>query len=177
MSCPISSENLEIIIAVGDRVLQAWRDAGWNTAGWDNCGVDCCTCMGQGMEGIAVCSPWGGPAPTVRGYCQLVDQCLRIGEPNDANGAEICGGPGTIGGDGGGAPPIVEQLTCISLDLQPFELGYCGYSEINTCQCSNSGLTDDLIKNVKMYLNSTDYVCVPISCTDYSGYELCDGES
>jgi hypothetical protein len=175
MSCSISSENLEIIIAVGDRVLQAWRDAGWNTTGWGGCPVSCCTCMGQGMGGFPACVNSGNPLSTVRGYCQELDLCALAGIPNDANSSKICGDPDTIGG--GGAPPIVEQLTCLSLDMQPFELGYCGYSEINTCQCSNSGLTDDLIKNVKMYLNSTDYVCVPISCTDYSGYELCDGES
>jgi hypothetical protein len=192
MSCPISPENLEIIIELGDRMLDAWASPtpdgefggaeDWNTTNWNPCPQLCCTCEGQGpfTNGLPSCEWADGGPMTVRNLCRYRDLCL--GPPviaNDAVGNANCqcGGPENTG-DAPCGTPIVEQLTCISLDTEPFEFGYCGAGwERNTCQCSNSGLTDDLIKSVKMYLNSTDYVCVPVSYTDFSGYELCDGES
>lgn len=32
-----------------------------------------------------------------------------------------------------------------------------------------NGLTD-----VKIYLNTTDYICVPVACGDCAGYEICE---
>jgi hypothetical protein len=45
---------------------------------------------------------------------------------------------------------------------------------VSFCPCSNPGFADNIVKNVKMYLNTTDYVCVPVVCEDCSGYELCE---
>jgi hypothetical protein len=77
---------------------------------------------------------------------------------------ENCGGPGQIGGGGGGGGS--ESLNCLEL--------YCSLPAVSYCECSNFGVADNTVKNVKMYLNSTDYVCVPVVCEDCSGYELCE---
>lgn len=160
MTCDLSIDDKFIIELMGDRILQAWVDAGWNVAG--NCPLRCCTC--ESMHSSPLCNTvYGSIGATVRQLCNQESLCPS-GTIALAPG-ESCGGIGQVGGGGGGSG-TGQNLNCLE--------AYCSTTATNYCSCSNPGLADDTVKNVKMYLNSTDYVCVPIACTDCSGYELCE---
>jgi hypothetical protein len=163
MSCPISEQNQAIMELVGDRVLQAWRDAGWDV--WGICPRACCSCVGAGMDDFPACDATAGPSYSVRIMCGGgVLPCP--GGLTPLLPGVACGNIDQVGGGDSGE----ANDQCYTID------NYCDF-KTPFCECSNPGLADDTIKNVKLYLNSTDYVCVPIACTDCSGYELCDGES
>lgn len=163
MSCPISEQNQAIMELVGDRVLQAWQAAGWDV--WSGCPRACCSCDGAGMDDFPACNANAEPNYSVRIMCGGgVLPCP--GGLTPLLPGVACGGIGQVGGGDSGE----ANNQCYTID------NYCDF-KTPFCECSNPGLADDTIKNVKLYLNSTDYVCVPIACTDCSGYELCDGES
>ena len=128
----------------------------------------CCECIGgaHGIYGNCGTASFPGPDP-----CDLSLVCPAgkvFAGPNTS-----CSGLGSISGFpvGGGGSNGTNMCGNMS--------DYCN-KEIITyplCTCSSgSGLLDSNVKNVKMYLNTTDYICVPIVCEDCSGYELC-GES
>jgi hypothetical protein len=164
MTCDLSIDDLTIIERMGDRILQAWQDAGWNVAG--NCPLRCCVC--QGMNSTPACDIlYGSIGATVRQLCNQSVLCPTGTLP--LNPGELCGGLGQAGGGGGGAGSN-QNLNCLE--------AYCSVPAVNYCGCTpNTFIADSTVKNVKMYLNSTEYVCVPVACTDCSGYELCSEES
>lgn len=161
MTCPLSTLNQLVIETTTDFIIQEWINSGLTVAG--NCPLKCCTCDSFGSP--PQCNVvYGsiGSLITVRALCN--QEILCPGENVALPPGEKCGGPGQIGGGGGGGGS--ESLNCLEL--------YCSPPAVSYCECSNFGVADNTVKNVKMYLNSTDYVCVPVVCEDCSGYELCE---
>lgn len=137
----------------------------------------CCNCSGDPSAPATCVSPnfdiyantnvWGA-------YCAGLDGC-PLGYQFTPSGTLPCsGGIDSTGGAGGGSGETTPNECCTQNDQFSVcnDCAYGGYG--NPC---DSGFTfrTTLIKNVKIYLNNTDYICVPTACnTDCSEYELCE---
>jgi hypothetical protein len=157
----LDSVGYGAITSLYRQVYEKWAENNFSTSG--NCAnIRCCECSSH-LNGVLVnCQP-AQISPSWDNYCS--QQYCGGGVPGSPGGS--CSGLGTVGG---GEPPNTEGRCDLAKN-------YCSIPVTDPCTCGNfTGSLDANVKNVKMYLNSTDYICVPIVCEDCSGYELC-GES
>ena len=131
-----------------------------------NCNFNCHRCSDGAVDCQSIPSnPSIGLLCTPESPCG-VGYAFGVCNPNGC-GTVIGQVPGS--GDTSGSDTLPSPRACLN--------GYCDnpQSFLLGCGCTQrSGLINDII-NAKIYLNTTDYICVPITCTDdCSDYELCE---
>lgn len=167
--CPLTQNAANVINKQGFLVFQKLRDEGvLEIAG--QCPERCCVCNDNGS---LICEPKFSGVGTAEEFftvlCNESNGCPPGTVVNDGIGdpPSCQGGLGQItpgGGDGGGNIPETPAQ-CIS--------GYCENFYIG-CDCPANALRSLAVRDVKVYINSTDYSCVPVACGDCVGYEFCE---
>lgn len=161
MSCPLIDGVESVMFSMADLVLLEARDRGLVLGG--NCLSRCASCSDNTLVCTSPTYVLGGLCnPTITAFC-----------PSGSFGscAGSCSGGLFSYGSGGGNIPIPPPRQCLN--------GYCDLpakTSLDGCFCTPniSGLTNNII-NAKVYLNNTDYICMPIACNDdCSEYELCE---
>lgn len=159
LSCPLTEEAKISLYNLTDAVVQEWADLGYNPQRPISCPGQCCKCV----EGSTI--PQCRTAVAVGNLCLSAEICPEgyvYGVPDCDGGPIIIGG----GTDGGVDPGDFPNYACLD--------NYCLLNPAYFCpDCPVSSL-DSTVKSVKMYLNSTDFVCVDVACGECAGYELCE---
>jgi len=169
--CPLTQNAANVINKQGFLLFQKLRDEGaLEIAG--QCPEECCVCD---QNGSLVCEPKFSGVGTAEEFFTVL--C------NESNGCP----PGTVVNDGVGTPPTCQVGPSPGQTLpgggngegnipeSPSECitGYCENPYIG-CECPANELRSLAVRNVKVYINSTDYSCVPVACGDCVGYEFCE---
>jgi hypothetical protein len=173
-TCPTLTDNAAFTISKhADLIFQYLVDEQKVTVA-GNCPEKCCVCDadGQGSVSLRCFGKFSdtGQLSLLTVLCNNTNGC-PVGSVvnNDPTEVLTCtSGPnqtGPGGGDGGGnIPPTLTD--CIS--------GYCQTQKLVSCDCPTNDLRSLAVRNVKVYINSTDYSCVPVACGDCVGYEFCE---
>jgi hypothetical protein len=171
-SCPLTQNAANVINKQGFLLFQKLTDEGaLNIAG--QCPEQCCVCD---QFGNLSCEPKFSGVGTAEEFFTVL--C------NESNGCP----PGTVINDGVGTPPTCNTGPNPGQTLpgggdgegnipeSPSECitGYCENPYIPGCDCPSNALRSLAVRNVKVYINSTDYICVPVACGDCVGYEFCE---
>ena len=166
-----------------DKILGIWGQKGV----FDDIGCvepTCCECIAAPGESIGIAGNCVKPYITLdtegayidnwarvcAGDCQ---QCAKAGEISRF--WSIAGTECVVNDLGDPLPPNAPPTNSSCCDVESIPIicpGHClhdGDYEGNPC----SGFTVSALTNVKIYLNSVDYICAPIACGECTDYELC----
>jgi hypothetical protein len=172
MSCPLTEDVSNAIFILADRMIQETKDGGVNIGG--DCELGQCVKCGDDLQRSCV-----DANPVIGGILGMCNPSVESICPSDT-GFGACNfsctpGPFSLSppgpGENGTGVPLPPARACLN--------GYCENPQSDlifpVCQCSERiGLINNII-NAKVYLNTTDYICVPITCTDDClDYELCE---
>ena len=169
--CPTSNNCFGELVTrrTVEQILERWRDEGvFLNSGCAS--AQCCNCSGSSVSCI---SPdysnvsWSS-------FCSGNSGCPPGSILTPTGTIPCSGGPDSTGGEGSGGGGSTTN-NCCTQNGQSSICNDCMYgSYSNPCDAGLSFRTT-LIKNVKVYLNNTDYICIPTACnTDCAEYELCE---
>jgi hypothetical protein len=159
LSCNLTEAATNSIFNLAEQVNLEWVDLGYSAPVRVDCPGLCCKCV----AGQRLCIG----AASVGNLC---GETARLCPEGYDYGVFDCDGTGPISGGGeGGIDPGPPPGNLVCLD------DYCNTNPYYACSdCPTTSLVDSTVKSVKMYLNSTDFVCVDVACGSCSEYELCE---
>lgn len=174
MTCPLDPSIETTIELLISRWLQ-YLSIQFGTIVANDCGLFCCTCNFSGPGGGGGTLECGNTRPSIiLTGCQTGLVCSGEATTVGTQGAECGVGGGGFGGgeQGGGESNGQGDPQCVSAYCDAPAIVHPLCVELGNCQ-PPSPLTLP-IKNIKVFINNSDYMCIPTFCEDCKDYEVCE---